>query len=336
MVSPEHGQRDLRRGSASVACCSHSPASGPERVRTGQSVAVAEQGQEAVRLGVGVGVRGRLGTSDSRRCAERRLDGADRGGLRIGVDDAGHRLVVRFASARRGCSPRRRHPRTRRRGSAARCPVTSPIAHSRSPARRRASTADPVAVGVDPDGLEADARPRADASRWPRAAGRRAARGRRRASATKSSPSRWRRRWSVHRSRARCRRGAAPRRAPHRAVPARGAIRCSAPSTRTTVAAEPTDGLRRARRRPRRRRGRAAVAEPPSCWWPRGCPRRRRARAGRESAGRTGAAPFASTTCSAVCAAPSTSTVPVPASRPAPRSRSMPRSASQRSWPASE
>src|SRR6478736_6428045 len=36
-------------------------------------------------------------------------------------------------------------------------PVTSPIAHSRSPARICASTGDPLRVGLDADGLEPDA-----------------------------------------------------------------------------------------------------------------------------------------------------------------------------------
>ena len=69
-------------------------------------------------------------------------------------------------------------------------PVTSPIAHRRSPARSCASTGIPWRVGLDADRLQADARRRAGAGRWRRAAGRRAARGRRRARGRSPRPSR--------------------------------------------------------------------------------------------------------------------------------------------------
>jgi hypothetical protein len=51
--------------------------------------------------------------------------------------------------------------------------------------------------------------------------------------------------------------------------------------------------------------------------------------------GTNGSEPVATTTCSAVCRVPSTSTTPVPASRPVPRSRAMPRLSSHFSWPVS-
>ena len=48
-----------------------------------------------------------------------------------------------------------------------------------------------------------------------------------------------------------------------------------------------------------------------------------------------GSAPHASTTCSAVCCTPSTSTTPVPASRPVPRISAMPSLSSHGSAPSS-
>ena len=50
----------------------------------------------------------------------------------------------------------------------------------------------------------------------------------------------------------------------------------------------------------------------------------------------TGSEPVATTTCSALCGTPATSTTPVPASRPLPRSSAMPCDSSQRSCPVSE
>ena len=68
---------------------------GSERVGAGQPLAVAEQGQEAVGLGVGPRVGGRPGhLGHGRGRAEPSLACADRGGLRVGEDDTGHGLVV--------------------------------------------------------------------------------------------------------------------------------------------------------------------------------------------------------------------------------------------------
>ena len=93
---------------------------GAERVGAGQALAVAEQGQEAVGLGVGARVGGRLGHLGHRDGgAEPGLGGADRGRLRVGVDDVRHGLVVGLARTHRGCWRRRPRPGTCRRGSAA-------------------------------------------------------------------------------------------------------------------------------------------------------------------------------------------------------------------------
>ncbi len=70
----------------------------PERVGAGQPLAVAEQGQESVGLGVVVRVGGGLRHVRQRGGgAVSRLGGAHRGGLRVGVGDAGNGLVVRRA-----------------------------------------------------------------------------------------------------------------------------------------------------------------------------------------------------------------------------------------------
>ena len=92
---------------------------GAERVGAGQPLAVGQQGQEAVRLGVGVGVGGRLGhlghqavALNGRRWRRRRRP-ADRCRRRPGWPRSGPR------GARRECSRRRPRPGTCRRGSAA-------------------------------------------------------------------------------------------------------------------------------------------------------------------------------------------------------------------------
>ncbi|HET6774236.1 MAG TPA: hypothetical protein VFH36_13050 [Acidimicrobiales bacterium] len=68
---------------------------GAERIGAGQPLAVAEQGQEAVGLGVRTCVGGRLGhLGHGGGGAEPGLGRADRRGLRVGEHDAGHGLVV--------------------------------------------------------------------------------------------------------------------------------------------------------------------------------------------------------------------------------------------------
>ena len=121
-------------------------------------------------------------------------------------------------------------------------PVTSPIAHSRSPARRCASTGTPWASGSMPTRLQADAvHARAPAGGDEQAVAAQLAavvegraRSRRRRAARRSR---------ARRGRARCRRGAAPRPAPRRAARARGRARASAPSTSDDLAAEAAHGL---------------------------------------------------------------------------------------------
>ncbi len=111
-------------------------------------------------------------------------------------------------------------------------PVTSPIAHRRSPARSRASTGMPRPSASMPTVSRPMPR-RAGAGRWRRAGGRRAARGRRRARG-RSPRRRAARRSRARRGRARCRRGAGPRRAPRPAAPARARARARPPSTSAT------------------------------------------------------------------------------------------------------
>ena len=188
-------------------------------------------------------------------------------------------------------------------------PVTSPIAHSRSPARSCASTGTPCGSGVDADGLQADAvdpRPPAGGDQQPVAAQLAAvveledvvvavAPGGGRVGAER---------------RARCpsRRSTSPSASPSGA--GSRASRCAAPSTSTTS--------------PPRRRTACAISTPtgppPSTSSRRGTAfmpvasrlvqmpsSSRRPGIG----GMNGSAPLASTTWSAVCATPSTSTAPV-------------------------
>ena len=193
---------------------------------------------------------------------------------------------------------------------------------------------DPVAVGLDADGLEPDAvDPRMPARRDEETVARQLGCRRRRS------------------GRSRRRRGA-PRVALHAeheldAVTAqdlaeRLAQRCRLvrqqvvrrgrrARPRLRVDARPAPSRRR--RDPHR--GRAAGAGPRSSRSPPGSSTRRPARADPGSAAAIGSAPVATTTWSAVWRTPPTSTTPVPASRPSPRSRSMPRSVSHCSAPAS-
>ena len=213
-------------------------------------------------------------------------------------------------------------------------PVTSPIAHSRSPARRCASTGMPCAVGLDADRLQAepvDARAPAGGDEQAVAAQLAAVVE----VAGRSPRRRAARRSRARRGRARCRRGAGPRRAPRPAARARGRARARRPRRappRRRGGARPGPS----RRRPARRRARAGGAGRPSCRSPRGWSRRRRARAGPGRAGRPD--PSRSPRRRAGRCGARRRPRPRPA-RPAgrvPRSRSMPLPASQRSWPASE
>ncbi len=299
---------------------------GPERVGAGQPLAVAEQRQEAVRLGVGVRVGGGL-RDLGHGCggAERSLGRADRRGLRVGVGDARHRLVV----GRVG-SPRMFDATTSPSYSptwvSGQMPVTSPIAHRRSPARRCSSTGMPRGSALDADGLEADpldARAPAGGHEQPVAA---QLRGRRRA------PGRTRRR-----------RGA-PRVAciPEPQLDAVAAQRLAERLAERRRLARRARGRRPRRARPRRRSGarpgpaRRRPDPPPST-------SRRRGTAFMLVASRVPQTPSSSRSpgigghdrigrrsprrrAAPVWRTPSTSTAPVPASRPVPRSRSMPRS----------
>ena len=203
-------------------------------------------------------------------------------------------------------------------------PLTSPIAHSRSPARRYSSTWMPRGLASTPT----VSRPIP------------ATRGRRPVATSSRSPRRSRGAvelqdvlvavpprggWRASRAPARCRPGAGPRRAPGPAAPARGGspgrrprrAPTSPPSRRTTCAistpADPPPSTSR-------RRGTAfmlvasRVPQTPSS-----------SAQPRDAAARSDPTPVATTMCSAVWRAPSTSTTPVPASLPVPRSRSMPR-----------
>ena len=213
-------------------------------------------------------------------------------------------------------------------------PVTSPIAHRRSPARRCASTGMPWPSASTPTvsrPMPVDARAPAGGDEQAVAAQLAAVvelrgRSRRRRAAPRSR---------ARRGRARCRRGAGPRRAPRRAARARGGARARRPRRappRRRGGARPAPS----RRRPARRRARAGGAGRPSCRSPRGWSRRPRARAGRGPAGRSGrrrSPPRRARRCGA-----RRRPRPRPARR-AGRCRAAgrcPLSASQRSWPASE
>ena len=94
---------------------------GTERVGAGQPLAVAEQGEVAVGLGVGARVDGGLGdVGEAHGRADRVVGGADGGGLRIGEGDARDGLVVRLARLAEDVGGDDPGPGTRRRGSAAR------------------------------------------------------------------------------------------------------------------------------------------------------------------------------------------------------------------------
>ena len=89
---------------------------GTEHVGAGEAVAVAQQGQEAVRRGVGVCVCRRSGhVGQAGGGTELSLARADRRGLRVGEHDPRHRLVVGRPATHRGCSPRRPRLGTPRR-----------------------------------------------------------------------------------------------------------------------------------------------------------------------------------------------------------------------------
>ena len=107
---------------ASVACCSHSPASGPSAyapVSTSPSLRRVRKPLDSAYARVYVSV---LASSDSGTVALNRASVAPDGcRLRVGVGDAGHGPVVGFARLARGCSRRPPRPGTCRRGSAARC-----------------------------------------------------------------------------------------------------------------------------------------------------------------------------------------------------------------------
>ena len=306
-----------------------------ERVGAGQRLAVAEQRQEAVALGVGARVR--LGLRDLGSAApvalNARLGRADRRGLRVGEDDARHRVVVRLA---RLAEDVRGDDLALVLADVGELPDAGDVADRPQPLGRAQVRVDrdAVRVGLDADRLQADpldARTPPGGDEQPVAAQlaavveRRARSPRRRAA--RPSPAR--------RARARRRRGAAPRRAPRRAAPARARARA-----RRSRRARPRrrGGGRPApsRRRRRRRRARAAGAARPSCRSPRGSSRRRRARAGRAPAARTARRRWRARRARPCSARRRPRPRRSPASRPLPRSRAMPSSASQRSWPASE
>ena len=212
-------------------------------------------------------------------------------------------------------------------------PVTSPIAQSRSPARRYSSTWIPRGSASTPTvsrpiPATRGRRPVATSSRSPRSSAPPSS------CRTYSSPSR--------RAAVAClpsitstpsRRRASPSPSPSGAgsrgstCPAPSTSTASPPSRRTTCAISTPTGPP-----PRisRRRGTAVIPvasrfvhTPSSADSP-------------GIGGTIGSEPVATTMCSAVCRTPATSTAPVPSSRPVPRSRSIPRPASQRSCPASE
>ena len=83
---------------ASVACCSHSPASGPRAWAPVRRSPSLTSGQVAVALGVGVGVRrGLRHVRQQRSAAEAVVGNADRRRLRVGVGHPRDRLVVGLA-----------------------------------------------------------------------------------------------------------------------------------------------------------------------------------------------------------------------------------------------
>ena len=204
-------------------------------------------------------------------------------------------------------------------------PLTSPIAHRRSPARRWSSTGIPCGIGRRCPPSRGRYRRRADAGRWPRAAGRRA--GRRPPSNSQDvliarpAARRWRASPSI--SSIPSRRSASPSAWPSGAA-SRGSTR-SAPSTST--ASPPSRRTTCASSTP--------AAPPPSTSRRRGTafmlvasrvPQTPSSSRSPGIGGTNGSEPVATTTCSAVWRTPSTSTTPVPGQASVPRSRSMPRS----------
>ena len=185
-------------------------------------------------------------------------------------------------------------------------PVTSPIAQSRSPARRYSSTRMPWGSASTPTVSRPipstrGRRPVATSSRSPRSV---------RAAVELQDDTRHRpaaRRWRASRASARFRPGAGPRRAPRPAARARGEARGRRPRR---APPRRRDAARSAlsRRLRTRHPARAGGAGQPSCWSPRGCPRRPRAHCSPGIGGTIGSEPVATTTCSAVCRTPSTST----------------------------
>ena len=251
-----------------------------------------------------------------------RLDCAHRRGLRIGVGDARDGLVVGrmlLAGDVRGDDVALVLADVGQR------PDAGDIS-DRPQALARAQVlvdVDPVGVGLDADASPGRSPRRADAARWPRAAGRRAARVPPSNSSTNSSPSR-RAAVACVPSTARCRPGAAPRRAPRPAARARAASTRSAPSTITTSP-------------PRRRTACASstpAGPPPSTSSRRGtasmlgrltrCPRRRRARAVRDRRHERVGAVGQRRRARRCGARRRPRPLRCPASRPVPRSRSIP------------
>ena len=189
-------------------------------------------------------------------------------------------------------------------------PVTSPIAHSRSPARRRASTGTPCGSASMPT----VSRPMPSTrGRRPVATSRRSPRSSRPSSSSSDvvlavAP----RGGRVHAEReldAVAAQDLAERLAERRGLARQhvlGRPRRAPPRRRGGARPAPS------RRRPGRRRARAAGAGPPSCRSPRGSSRRPSSSRRPGTGGMNGSAPFARTTCSAVWRTPSTSTAPGP------------------------
>ena len=225
---------------------------GTERVRARQPLAVAEERQEAVALGVGMRVGGGLGDLRQRdHRAEAAGVGADRGGLRIGVDHARHGLVVRLA----------RLPEDVRRDHVAlvladvgQRPQPGDVPDRPEPLARAQVRVDrdSVGVGLDPDGLQAHpADPRAAARRDEQPVAAQLATVVELEDVVVAVASRAPSCWPT--ARARCRRGAAPRRAPRPAAPARvraDARTCRRSRPRRRGAAPPGPSPRRPVRPP--------------------------------------------------------------------------------------
>ena len=220
---------------ASVACCSHSPASGPIACapvrRSPSETSVRKPGLRVVGARVRRGAR-HLGQRHGR--AEGALALAHGRGLRVGEDDARHRAVVRLRARAQDV---RRDDAALVLADVGQRPHAGDVADRPQAVPERESCVDGQPVRLRPRRRPSRARALrpAGAGPWPRAGGRRAAPSRRRTRA-RSPRRRGGPRSRAARSAARCRLRPAPRRPPRRARAARAAARGRAPSTSATEA----------------------------------------------------------------------------------------------------